>query len=146
MKQVRTLPSYLLMTNYILTSRPRSSKNSLFLQSFSSQYSMHFSFLTCMLMRRPPSPPSLGHPSSHEQDSVACVTIYHTVSRFSRGAMSYYNDLELLLPSGELSLLGSVVNGESSVHPLSMSDCQTSYVSQCFSTFVRPRPGKFFFP
>ena len=71
----------------ILTSTLRSSKNSLSLQVFPSQYSTLLSFLTFMLMRRPPHLPLLGHPNSHEQDSVVYVTIYHTVSRFSRGAV-----------------------------------------------------------
>ena len=88
MKQVHTLPSYLFMTRYnILTYAPRTSKNSLSFHGFPSQYSMHFFFLTCMLMRRTPHPPLPGHPNSHEQDSGVCITVYHIVSLVSRGAV-----------------------------------------------------------
>jgi hypothetical protein len=151
MNQVHTLPSYLRKTHYnILTSTSGSSKNSLSLQGFPSQYSMHFPLLTCMSIRRLPHPPLPGHPNSHEQFCCMCHYLSHCQPCLSWcSETACYNNLELSLPSGELSLTGFVVNGESSVLPRSVSSCQNSYVSHreplfylCHSTgFVAARPG-----
>jgi len=81
-------------------------------------------------MPQPPRPPLLGHPNSHEQDSVVCHCLSHCQPCLScRTETACCNNLELSHPSGELSLPGFVVNGESSVPPRSVSSCQNSYVS-----------------